>query len=424
MSSAQGPAPHPAQRDPAPLDHAATRLVIAYAFAPDADTSAIVTAKRIVDRGEPVDVISNSLAALRHRDDTLTALVAPLLRRHEQLSTKALFGSWKSILAFCERGLETLAQWESADGGFGYTTLYSRAHFIHSHFLAALVKLRQPQVHWTAEFSDIASLKSDGSPRDLPAGPPPGLLGEELGAALAERGVELAEDASSFVWAEAVSYALADEVLFTNPVQADQAMAREPDPVLARRLADRSASAPHPTLAVEHYRRGTPRVSAEPGVVRIGYFGNFYLSQRPRVVFQALAAIPELDRLALRLEVFTNSPDAVSPFAADLGVDLTGQVRISPALPYLDFLATMRRMDVLLAIGAESQQKGTPTPVLLSKSSDYAGSGRPVWLIADPDTPIAAGPSPEPAYRTPSGHVTAAMQTLIRISRTLRAAPD
>lgn len=76
--SAMSASPDPAGATPG---DPARRLVVAYAFAPYADTSAVAATKRVAVEGVPVDVVSNRMDDLRGTDDTLDELVAGLVRR-------------------------------------------------------------------------------------------------------------------------------------------------------------------------------------------------------------------------------------------------------------------------------------------------------------------------------------------------------
>ena len=61
-------------------------------------------------------------------------------------------------------GLETFLRWESLQGE--YESVYSRAQFAASHFLAAQVKLSRPAIAWDAEFSDPLSHDVLGNVRE------------------------------------------------------------------------------------------------------------------------------------------------------------------------------------------------------------------------------------------------------------------
>ncbi|MDM8328620.1 hypothetical protein QUH70_10810, partial [Staphylococcus felis] len=127
----------------------AETLVIAYCFPPFIDTSGNVMAKRIRDRDEVVDIISNNMSKIRKTDLKLNSLSEHLVDKHYLLDAKQAFSSWESISGFTEKGLEVLKIQNK-----NYEKLYSRAMFPQSHFLAFEIKILNPNMYWRAEFSD------------------------------------------------------------------------------------------------------------------------------------------------------------------------------------------------------------------------------------------------------------------------------
>lgn len=393
---------------------AAQRLVIAYAFTPYADTSAIVAAKRVLARAEPVDVIQNELSAMRDQDAGLDALVTPLIRRRAVVPSQSRFGSWRAIAEFCERGTELVAEWER--DGAEYHSMYSRAHFTASHVLAALIKIDRPAIVWEAEFSDPLSRNAVGAERRSVSIPTP--LRAELAAGLRQAGFAAPDSDNEFVWAERVTLALADRLMFTNEHQRDYIVdIYADDPELQQRVRAVAEIAPHPVPSPELYERAVPDYPLPEGVVNIGYFGNFYASQHPAAVLRAVAAIGASDRKNIKLHLFVGDVDELQGLVADLGI--ADAVAVNGRLPYLDFLAVAKRMDVLLAFDA-AEVDGR-TPVLLSKWSDYVGTGVPVWGIVAERSALDAA---DLSYRSPLGHTTAAMQVLTQISRELASGSE
>lgn len=389
----------------------ARRLVVAYAFSPYADTSAIVASKRVRVGAEPVDVISNAMDRIRGRDQTLPEVVAGLVRRHAVLPTRTLFGAWPSVEQFCVAGEETLAGWQAEPAGTPYDSMYSRSHFVASHFLAALVKLRRPEVHWQAEFSDPASRYAHGERRrgDVPSGP----LAERLREALAERGVHPPEDATVYEWCELLTYTLADEVWFTNAGQVDYCASYLSDPAVAATMRRKARVVPHPSLPGSFYDRRTVETLTEPGVTTIAYFGSFYSAQDPGTLLTALSLLEPGDRARVRLLVHTGDADGqLAARVAQAGVG--DVVRIRPRLQFLDFLAATRAVDVLLAIDYAPVAGADSHPVLLSKWSDYGPSGTPVWGVTTEGSPLSGE---ELAHRSPVGHLTATLQVLTTLAR-------
>lgn len=391
-------------------DAPARRLVVAYAFAPYADTSAVAATKRVAVDGVPVDVISNKMDALRARDESLEELVDGLVRRRAQVESPTRFGGWSSVLSFTRAGQRALRRWDETPEGTPYTSLYSRAHFVASHALAASVVGERPHLEWRAEISDPLSRTATGERRDGPT--PEGALADELAALLATRGVRMSQDATVYEWAETLPYVLADEVVFTSEGQRDYCLSVVEDSVVRRALERSARVMPHATVPEEWYRRRSGTVRLEPGRTHVGYFGGFYASQDPRSLLRAVALMGPEDRARLQLHLFTGPSDELSASIEELRVGDT--VLLHHRLPYLDFLAAMRQMDVLLAIDAAPVPGRARPHVRLSKWSDYVGAGVETWGIVAEGSDLAAQAL---EHRTPLHHRTAALQTLTTLAR-------
>lgn len=399
----------------APDDEPARRLVVAYAFAPYADTSAVAATKRVAVDGLPVDVISNRMDELRGQDPSLEELVRPLLRRRAVLDTPTRFAGWSSVLSFTRAGQRTLRDWDAEPGGTPYTSVWSRAHFIASHVLAATVVGQRPGLSWRAEISDPLSRTATGGRREGPV--PSGELAEELAALLAARGVRMPQDATVYEWAETLPYVLADEVVFTSAGQRDHCLSLVTDPAVRRALEASARVSAHTTPPEDWYHLRPAPLRTDPGLVHVGYFGSFYASQDPRRLLQAVAAMSPADRARLRLHLFTTPTEELVAAIEELRVGDTVDLR--GRLPYLDFLAAMRQMDVLLAVDAAPVPGQAAPHVRLSKWSDYVGAGVDVWGIVAPGSDLDGS---QLAQRTPLHHLTATLQTLTTLARRQRRA--
>ena len=391
-------------------DGAARRLVTSYCFPPYGDTAAVVAAKRVRERGEPVDVIANAMDAIRAQDPGLVELCGGLVRRYAAVPSRTAFSSWGSIVGYRELGLETFLRWERLQGE--YETLYSRAQFAASHFLAAEVKLLRPGIRWDAEFSDPLSHDVLGAVRSAPAADDRVLA--RLRAAVEAAGFTPPLGLNALEWCEVVAFALADSVMFTNSRQRDLMLERCHDPVLAERVAGVAVVAPHPTLPREFYDLTSCDYPLDPGRSHIGYFGNFYANRGVAGVLDALELLPAAARSRVALHVFTAKPDELSAVVRRRG--LGDCVRVNGFVGFLDFLSLSDRMDALLVNDAVSPP-GAVNPFLPSKWSDYRGSRAAVWGVVEEGSPLDGQPLD---HRSPVEHVTAAVQVLQRIALTPR----
>lgn len=384
----------------------ARRLVTSYCFPPYSDTAAIVAAKRVHDRGEPVDVICNAMSSIRHRDTGLVQLTGGLVRRFAAVPSRTAFSSWPAIVDYQRLGLETFQRWESLQGE--YESVYSRAQFAASHFLAAEVKLARPGIHWDAEFSDPLSHDVLGGTRSALAADDRAIA--RLSAAVRAAGFEPPTELNAFEWCETIAFALADSVMFTNEHQRAFMLEQCHDPALAERVERVSVVSPHPTPAPRFYDARPSAYVLDPSRQHIGYFGNFYANRGVTGVLDALRVLQRPMRDRVQLHVFTSRPEELHDVVVSRG--LTDCVRVGPFVGYLEFLSLAKRMDCLLVNDAVTP-RGAQNPFLPSKWSDYRGSGTPVWGVVEEGSALDEQPLD---HRSPIEHVSGAVQVLTRIA--------
>ncbi len=264
--------------------------------------------------------------------------------------------------------------WELVEGtDLPWTSLYSRAHFIASHLLAALVKAAHPHLVWEAEFSDPCS-------RDVTGGERVQLvrrdeLLDEFAAAIRGAGFEPPEGENVHIWVETLTYALADTIVFTNENQADYTIGLIEDPALAERVRERSTHSHHPTLPERFYRISDVKLDLDPDRVSIGYFGNVYSTRSLIPLIDAVALIEQSLRDRLGLHIFTSEPSDLRRLVKARGVG--DVVRVRPYVPFFDFLALTTQFDVLLAVDSLLPVNAPSNPFLVSKWSDYKAAGEP-----------------------------------------------
>jgi hypothetical protein len=382
----------------------ATGLAVSYCFPPYVDTSAIVAAKRIRQRGEIVDVVYNAMDRIRDTDVVTRRIADPFICDQAAISSPSAFSSWVSIDGFRQLGMEQIVAWERIKGT--YRTLYSRAQFAASHFLAAAYKLHHPAVQWTAEFSDPLSRDVEGRERGAPIEEGPFL--DRLRTAFRERGMQPPESHNTFLWCEWIAYVLADELLFTNPNQLEYMMRYCPEPVVAM-VESKAVVAPHPTLPAHFYRMVAGDYPLDKGMINLAYFGNFYVTRGLDDVLLAIAGLPAQLREQLQLHVFTSKPDLLHKRTQEL--DITGNVVARSYVGFLDFLRLTTMFDCLVVNDAVTAAD-IKNPYLPSKWSDYRGSGSPVWGLIEEGSPLSSQPL---TYRSPVGLVSAAQQILVTL---------
>lgn len=386
-------------------------LVASYCFPPYNDTSAVVAAKRVRQTGDPVDVIANAMDTLRRKDDSLTAICGDLVQRYAAVPTPSAFSSWRSISEFAEQGHRTAMRWQDEQGP--YRKVYSRAQFAASHFLAARFKVANPDVAWTAEFSDPLSHDVLGGERVAPY--EDSRLSRLLLEAIEGAGFQPPEGHNSLSLCESVAFALASRIIFTNPLQRDFMLEHCHDPALAERARGIAEVNPHPTLPRRFYELVESHYAVEQDKVNIGYFGNFYANRGVDLLVDALAAIAKQDRERIVLHIFTAAAPGEKLREAAERRGLTDQIRVQPYADFLAFLNLCDRMDLLLVNDALTPKESAVNPFLPSKWSDYKGSTTPVWALVEEGSCLDG--IDEIAIRTPVEHFTAYTQVLTRLAR-------
>ena len=385
----------------------ARRLVVSYAFAPYVDPAAQHAAKRVRESGVPVDVIHNAMDERRALDPDLDLIVDGLMQRRQAVASPTVFGAWSAVRDFAEEGLATALAWDA--DGLGYTELYSRANYAHSHVLAARVALRRPLVRWVAEFAEPVSLDANGRRHSAPVEDDELLA--ELRDALVSRGVRPPESDNLYVWSEVLALGLADEVVFTSE-QLRARMLEDVDPELAERVRAASVIREQPAPPADLYTAHDVDHPLDPDRRHIAYFGSLYRNPAVDTTVEALTALPQSVRERLALHLFTRKPREAQRVMDERGVG--DVVRCNPPADYLDSLALMRRMDCLLLNDTVTAPESGVTPFVPSMWSDYAGSGASVWGMVQQGSALDAQPL---AHTSPVNHVSAACQVLAQIAR-------
>ena len=258
--------------------------------------------------------------------------------------------------------------------------------------------------------SDPLSRDVHGELREapLPSGDP---LVIELRDAARARGFPLPPLDHLGVFVELMTYALADEVVITNPRQRDYMLGYCAVPALATRAREIAVVRPQPTLPPRFYELAPVVLDLAPDRVHLAYFGNLYENRALTDAVAALAELPEPWRRRVQLSVFTATPDLVVGQVADSG--LADVVDVQPYLSYLEFLGVLGRFDCLIIEDALTSADGRDVnPYLPSKWADYRGSGTAVWGIVEPGSPLS---DEDLTYRSWRGDREGAAATLRRI---------
>jgi hypothetical protein len=397
----EGAVPFPALNDGLARD-----LAILYAFVPYADTSALVSARRIREREVLLDVVSNSLQGLRKRDWSGRRIAHEFLDQMFEVSSESAVFEWAGIVEFCRQGIEQIERWQAAKGT--YRSVYSRTMQPGSHFLAALYKIRHPEVPWIAEFSDPQLYNAYGQERVNRVARD--ALFRELAAGVRRAGYSLPRDITGPMLVELLGYALADEIVFTNENQLEFMLGYLRDRSLEPRVRERARVAHHPTLPPEFYEVVPSDHQVDPDRVNLAYFGVFYATRGLTEVLEALQGLPPDVRSRVRLHIFTDRPHRMSRQVEDYG--LQDVIAVNRYVPFLEYLNVTTKMDVLIVNDATTAHVYDTNPFLPSKWADYRGSGRDVWSIVEDGSVLS---TMKTAYRSEIGDVAQAREEILRM---------
>ncbi|MCW9715286.1 glycosyltransferase [Avibacterium sp. 21-594] len=352
-------------------------LVISYCYAPYMDTSGIVMSKRVREMNKPVDIIYNSMDKVRSKDNDLLKISAPFIGQMIELKASQTFSNWKGIQQFSEQTFIEVGKLLAHRPL--YETIYSRAMWPASHFAAALIKSKYPQIKWIAEFSDPLLIDVTGNIRYEPLS----LNWLSIHNLLPKQYNQ--NNDNLFYWCEMLAYAYADELIFTNRNQLDY-MLSYADENIRHNITSKAIIQPQPTLPRSFYGLSNAQLKKDNEYFYIGYFGSFYPNRgfRPFLEAWGMLSIDLQDKI--RLVVYTQqSPEEI---LEDVSDNLKKNILIYPYVGYLDFLKLSDDLDALLVMDTITNRLKTNNPYLPSKLSDYLGSRTKIIALVEKGSPM------------------------------------
>jgi hypothetical protein len=378
-------------------------LAILHNFVPFIDTSGLVAARRLREWGLVTDVVSQDLSHRARRDEGGMRIAAEVIDRATILPGRRHDRRWSSVVAFVEAALAEVSVMQTDKEP--YRSVYSRAMPPASHFAAAVLKLRSPELRWVAEFSDPLLMNAYGESRTGDIGD--GWLRAELTEGFRSHGYAVPDTERLFGWGELVAYAFADEVVFTNDHQRDFMLGYCGDRALAERARGVTTVMHHPVPGPELYTMAEAAYELAPGRVHVGYFGNFYANRGLTEVIEAVDGLALAERARLQLHVFTNDPEPLRVEVLERG--LADVITVGPMFGYLEYLNLITRFDLLLINDYATSPHYVPNPYLPAKLADYLGSGTPIWALYEPGSVLSAT---DVEHATPLGDSEAAAKVL------------
>lgn len=354
--------------DVSKLDLPNNELVISYAFLPTNTTSSNVVAKRILESKKNVSVISASLNNL-DKDFEMEKLVDQFVLDNIVIDLP-FENSWDNISEFVKIGIAKLENKQV------YDTIYSRAQFVHSHFLAYAYKTKYPQSYWKAEFSDPLIYNFNQQYVSEPIGDKKVI--DFFNDTLPENADPLElQDTVNYI-CEYLTFIRADELIFTNENQKEVMI--ENFSKLKDLINSKAKIEPQPTLEEKYYYVKNSSYEIDDSYVNFAYFGVIFANRDLENFINAFDNMKDIYKDKFRLHLFTPNR---TMFEQILSSDIFEKTIINPTVSYLEFLNLTTKFDVLLVEDSITRYSYSKNPFLPSKISDYKGSSTSIWAMCE-----------------------------------------
>lgn len=350
----------------------AKKLVVSYCFPPYSDTSATIIAKRILEKNEIVDVISNNMNRIRKKEYSLQGIVKHLIGKNTVSNTQASFSNMFYLSKYIDDAFNMFMK--NMDS---YQEIYSRAMFPISHFPPLFMKILKPDVKWTAEFSDplLVDINSKVRYTDIDNNN----LVRYLSRGILGRFSKYVDN-NLFNLMEIIPFAIADELVFTNSNQMESMIKRFKIEE-KEFIRNKSKILKHPTLENKYYELANSDFKFDGSVINIGYFGNFYKNRSYHHFIKLIDYLNKNFNYQFKLHLFTNM-DAI--LEEEINHLNSLNINVYPYISFLEFLNTTKKLDFLLINDAQTLGIKESNPYLPSKLSDYLGSNTPVIGFVEP----------------------------------------
>lgn len=352
------------------------KLIIAYAFPPYEDSSGNVIAKRIIDHGNTVDIIQNNFN--NAFDYEFNEIVDKYIDKRIIIESPTAFLHWNSIKIFFEKGimeLEKLANYDEF-----YDSIYSRAMHPASHFLAFEYKIKYPDTHWVAEFSDPILFDIMGDKRISKINDPKYI--EKLFKLSNINKGQVNEDIENVAfWAEALPYLFADEIIFTNINQRKHMISYFSLNEMKEKILSKSIIEKHPVPKGELYRVKESNYEVKDSFVNFAYFGIFYGTRTLEDLYYAFSTIDSRLKDKYKIHIFTSDTETLKNLISN--IPIKDNIIINKSVPFLEFLNLTTKFDCLIVNDAITSSYKDINPYLPSKYSDYLGSNKDIWAICE-----------------------------------------
>ncbi|PRM37833.1 hypothetical protein BVZ77_01102 [Haemophilus influenzae] len=335
--------------------------------------------KRIREMNKPVDIIYNNMDKVRPIDEELMLIADPYLGETIKLNSPQSFSNWHSIEQFATNTLVEVAKLFTKRRV--YKSIYSRAMWPASHFAAAILKIKYPQLKWSAEFSDPVLMDVSGKARfeELP-------IEWLIHHGFISGKTETYINNNLFYWCEALPYLYADELIFTNENQLEY-MLSYADESHKDIIRSKAVILPQPTLPRNFYEISCAKIELDNNYTNLAYFGSFYVNRGFTPFVDAWKELPNQLRESFRLYIYTQQNR--ESILETTPKELHDLIIIQPYVSYFDFLHLSDQFDALVVMDAETEGLKVNNPYLPSKISDYLGSKSDIIALIETGSPMS-----------------------------------
>ena len=350
------------------------KLVCAFNFLPYNDTSSNVAAKRLYESGEEFDVIHNTMHY--PKDEDFNSLISDLINNDILLDIPTQW-RWENVRTFVKEGMEEINKLCEKNGH--YKKVYSRSMMPMSHFLAFAYKVKNPEVKWTAEFSDPLIVNSRGETtyiqiyeKDM----------QKINKIIKENKFPLVDNDNFIFYSEYLPYLFADEIIFTNQSGMDLMMNHLPIDEIKNDIIKKSIISSHPIPPKEWYHKKDAQYDKiNQDKVNIAYFGKFFDLRHIYNVFSSFYTLDKKLQEKTLIHLFVQNPNEFQQIVSCMPIK--DNIIINSFYPLFDFLNLTTKFDCLIVNDLRSKGNFERNPFIPSKISDYLGSGTDVWRICE-----------------------------------------
>ncbi|MBP3791493.1 MAG: hypothetical protein ILA26_05650 [Methanobrevibacter sp.] len=349
-------------------------LVISLLFPPSDNVSGITVAKRIIENNRLVDVLH---ADADFKSNDFSDYVSQFIRNEIVIDMNCEPDWWECISKFIKKGISAIKK--------DYDKIYSRSWMMSNHFLACEYKFVNESTFWTAEFSDplIFDLSNkEKTYKQMIVDDKSYIDGLNSKIAKLDGDFPLIEyDSSAYFIAEYLVYLFADNIIFTNENQRRIMLEQFPVDVSSHVLSKSEVKA-HPTLPEEYYQIKKSKLKLNDEYINVAYFGGDYYGKRHfEGLFYSIESLNHKHKDKIRLYIFIKDNKLIKRLISTL--DAKENIKIRKPLPYLEFLNSTTRFDVLVVNDVDTKGNFPVNPYLPSKLSDYLGSSTDIWAICE-----------------------------------------